>query len=170
MPRGQGLLDLRLTRPEPVHGGVEILRLYRSEPEHFSQCGDRALGIQRTGGGELGVRSEHARGDERNRAITLRTATRREQAVDPELLERAEHGGDMAVGARAGDVEDVGGGHEGLAAERAADEVDDRIGQMREVAQRLVLDLARVAVGASQQVGLVDAALVAARRSDDVNN
>jgi hypothetical protein len=60
--------------------------------------------------------------------------------------------------------------HEGLALQRAADDVDQRIGQMRQIAQRLVLDLAVFAVAAAQQVGGVDLVLVDATRGDDVSS
>ena len=58
---------------------------------------------------------------------------------------------------------------EGFAAQRPADHLDDAIGQMREVAERLVLDLAVLAIASAQQMRGVVAALVVAPRSDDVN-
>jgi hypothetical protein len=72
------------------------------------------------------------------------------------------------MGARANHLEGLGGGNEGLALERAPDDVDQRIGQVRQVAQGLVLDLAVFAVAAAQQVGAVDLVLVGAPRGDDV--
>ncbi|MES1264666.1 MAG: hypothetical protein ABUU24_03325, partial [Variovorax sp.] len=75
----------------------------------------------------------------------------------------------MAVGARARDLERRGHGHEGLALQRAPDDLDEFVGQVRQVAQGLVLDLAVLAVAAAQQVGAIDLVLVGARRSDDVS-
>jgi hypothetical protein len=66
----------------------------------------------------------------------------------------------MAMSARAQHLEGRRGGHEGLALQRAADDVDQRIGQVRQIAQRLVLDLAAFAVAAAQQVGAIDLVLV----------
>ena len=66
-------------------------------------------------------------------------------------------------------VEGLGGRNEGLALERAPDDVDQRIGQMRQVAKGLVLDLAVLAVAAAQQVGAIDLVLVGAMRGDDVS-
>jgi hypothetical protein len=74
----------------------------------------------------------------------------------------------MPVRARAHDLEGLGDGHEGLALEGAADDVDEGFGQVGEVAQGLVLDLAVFAVAATQEVGAVDLALVGALRGDDV--
>ena len=96
-------------------------------------------------------------------------ASRRQQAVEAELLQGSEHSGDMAVGPRAGDLEQLIGGEQRLAAQGASDQLDDGVGEMGEVAEGLVLDLAVFAVGTSEQVGAVDAPLVAALRSDDMD-
>ena len=72
------------------------------------------------------------------------------------------------MGARAHDLEGLGGGNEGLALERAPDDVDQRIGEMRQVAQGLVFDLAVFAVAAAQQVGAIDLVLVGALSSNYV--
>ena len=94
-------------------------------------------------------------------------------SVVPELKHMAGHRGacsqHMAVGTRARDVERRGHWHEGLALQRAPDDLDEFIGQVRQVAQGLVLDLAVLAIAATQQVGAVDLVLVGARRSDDVS-
>ena len=70
---------------------------------------------------------------------------------------------------RGDDFEAFLGGREGLPTQRAAHEFDDVIGQMREVAERLVLDLVAVAIASVQQMRGVDAALVLVPRSDDMN-
>ena len=61
----------------------------------------------------------------------------------------------MPVRARADYFERFTHRYERLAGERAVNDLDERLGQMREVAQRLVLDGAAFAVAAAQQVGLV---------------
>src|SRR3989337_1547351 len=52
--------------------------------------------------------------------------------------------------------------HQHLAPERAADQFDRGDGEMREIAESLVLDLVAFAVGAPEEVGLVEFVLVAA--------
>jgi len=47
----------------------------------------------------------------------------------------------MAMSARTRDLEGIGQGHEGLALQRAANDVDQRLGQMRQVAQVSFLTL-----------------------------
>ena len=59
----------------------------------------------------------------------------------------------MTVRERSNDANGVGGGDEGLALERAFDEVDEVIGQMGEVAEGLVSDGLSLANGASEQMG-----------------
>jgi len=92
-----------------------------------------------------------------------------EQARDLEPAHGAQHRGGVAVRPGGDDLEALAGRHERLAAQRPADDVDQAVGQMREVAQRLVLDLAVLAKAAAQQMGAVDAAFVRAGRGDDVN-
>jgi hypothetical protein len=82
--------------------GVEIVGLHRFESEHLSQRGGRALAIQRAGRGELRVRSEYTRGDERHGPIALGAATSGEKAIEAELLEGAEHGRGSMVNASSG--------------------------------------------------------------------
>ena len=50
----------------------------------------------------------------------------------------------------------------------AANDVDDALRQVGQIAQSLVFDLAAFAVGAPQQAGAADQAPVLARRGDDV--
>jgi hypothetical protein len=94
---------------------------------------------------------------------------RAEQRGEVEAAHGAEHRLDVAMRTRGDDLEALGGGHQGFAAQGTAHQVDDGVGQMGEVAERLVLDLGAVAEGSAQQVGGVDAAFVMARRGDDVD-
>ena len=59
------------------------------------------------------------------------------------------HGLHMAVRARACDLKGLCQRYEGLTLQRATDDLDQRLGQVREVAQRLVLDGAALAVATS---------------------
>jgi hypothetical protein len=74
----------------------------------------------------------------------------------------------MAVRPRARDLESLRQRHEGLALKRAANDLDQRLGQMREIAQSLVLDGPALAIAAPQQMRAIDLILVLARRGDDV--
>ena len=66
----------------------------------------------------------------------------------------------MAMGKRTLDVEVLAGDHMGLARQGLSDE-PDRLGrQVGKVGERLVLDLAALAIGVTQQMGLVDLVLV----------
>ena len=73
------------------------------------------------------------------------------------------------MGVGGDDLEGLGGRNEGLAFEGAADDVDQGVGQVGEVAQGLVAHVGAVAIAAAQEMGLVDLAIVVAGRSDDVN-
>src|SRR5262245_20596750 len=59
--------------------------------------------------------------------------------------------------------------HECLAAQGAAHQLDHFAGQMRQIAERLVLYLVAVAIASAEQMGDVFAALILPPRSDDVN-
>jgi hypothetical protein len=74
----------------------------------------------------------------------------------------------MAVRTRARDLKGLRHRHEGLALQRATDDLDQRLRQVREIAQRLVPDGAALAVAAPQQVRAIDLPLVLAGRGDDV--
>ena len=51
----------------------------------------------------------------------------------------------------------------------SSNDVDERFGQVRQVAQRLVLDGAAFAITASQEVGAIDLVLIATGCGDDVS-
>lgn len=75
----------------------------------------------------------------------------------------------MAVRTRARDLEGLTPRHEGLPLQCAANHVDQRLGQMGEIAQGLVLDLAVLAIAAPEQMGAIDLVFVLAGRGDDVS-
>jgi hypothetical protein len=76
-----------------------------------------------------------------------------DEVVEAKPLDHLEDGFDVSVRERSRDADGVGGGDEGLALERAFDEVDDAIRQMREVAERLVSDGLALADGPPEQMG-----------------
>ena len=66
----------------------------------------------------------------------------------------------MPMRARAFDVESRFWRHQRLAPQSSADHVNDRRRQVRQIAQRLMLDLATFPIGAAQQVSLIDFAFI----------
>ena len=75
----------------------------------------------------------------------------------------------MAMGERAGTVEAAFGIDEGLAFEGSADEIDNEVGEMGDVAEGFMFDAAVLAEGPTQEVSAVDLVFVAARGGGYVN-
>ncbi len=78
------------------------------------------------------------------------------------MAQGAQHRLDVAVRQRAIDEEGLGGGDEALAGQRAADDIDERVGEVGEVAEGFVFDLAAEAEGAAEQVGGIGFAFIVA--------
>ena len=83
-----------------------------------------------------------------------------DEVLQSQLADHRQDGLDMAVWERAGDAEGVGGGDEGLALEGAFDDFDEVVGEMGEVAERLVGDGLSLADGPPEQMGDVGLTLV----------
>ena len=75
----------------------------------------------------------------------------------------------MTVGKAAHAAEALGGMDEVLALQGAADEVDGVVGEVGDVAEGLVLDLAVFPVASPEEVGAVDLVLVLPGRGGYVN-
>src|SRR4051794_16702107 len=75
----------------------------------------------------------------------------------------------MAVRERASDGEGVSSGDERFPLEGAFDEIDDVIGQVREIAKSLVSDGVPLADGPSEQMGDVGLSLVDPGRGSHMN-
>jgi hypothetical protein len=165
MPRRKLALDDVLALKQPVHGPVEVVLIGPGDVQILGQ----GAGVPPACRCQLGVRRHDAGRDHGHHQVGLATRPRTEQRGDIEPAHGAQHRLDVAVRARGDDLEALAERHEGFAAQRAAYQLDDGIGQVREVAQGLVLDLAVLAEGAAQQMAGVDAALVLALRGDDVN-
>jgi hypothetical protein len=163
---GELLLDRVLARQQPIHGRIQIVLVGIGHTEVFSQ----GRAVPAPGGGQLGVGLDDARGHHGQHQIALTAGLRSEHRSKAQALHGQrrrpahDHGRENARPRRHGT-----GSNEGLALQRAPDDVDQRIGQMRQIAQGLVLDLAVLAVAAPQQVGAVDLVLVGATRGDDVS-
>ena len=169
VPLGESLLDGGLPLDEPVHRRVQVMGVDVAEPEQLAQSGHGAVRSQPPGGGQLRARVDDAGDDESEDEVAKATGAAGDEGVQPELLEGAEDGGDVAVGQAADTPEHLLGVDERLALERATNQLDDGVGQMGDVAEGLVLDLAVLAEGASQEMGSVGLVSVAALRGGHVH-
>jgi len=113
------------------------------------------------GGGELGARLEQALDDKRCDEVALARRLRGDQPLQTQLAKGTQHGIDVALGQRALDEEGFRRGNEGLAGERAANDVNERFRQMGEIAEGFVLDLLADAERAAEPVGSISLAFVA---------
>ena len=100
---GQRGLDRRLAGQQPVERGIQLLLVDWPQAEHRAQAGGGGGRIERLGGRQLRGRGEDPADDQRHDQIAAAVALGAEQAVETDLAQRAEHGGDMAVRQRAGD-------------------------------------------------------------------
>ena len=98
MALGQAPLDGVLTVEQPVHGGVEIVLVGVPDAERLGERVARGGLRQAPGGGQFRARIEDACGDQGNDALALGGGGAGDGAVEAQLLQGAEHGGDMAVG------------------------------------------------------------------------
>ncbi len=161
---GQPPLDPILALQQPVHGGVELVLVGVLDAEHGPQRG-RAPAPRRR---QLGAGREEAGGDHPHAEIALPGRRAVEQQVETEAAQRAQHRDDVAVG-EAALQHQLAGGEELLARQPTADDVDEVGREVGDVADGLVLDLAAFAIGAAQQVALVDPVLVASTHPSHVD-
>ena len=151
---GEDLLDAGLAAAQKVEGGVEFVLVDLAEAEH---------GAERVGGGrlaelargrELGGRLDDPRHDHGQDQLGPALRSVRQHLVEPEPAHRPEHGGDVAVRQRAGDLEALGAErHEGLPGQHPAQAVDLRLRPIGDVGERARLDLAALAIALAQQDG-----------------
>ena len=101
--------------------------------------------------------------DQRQRQVPL-GAGRAEQRGQAQLHRGRVHGGDVPVRHRGGDRHRLPGRHQPLALQGRLDRIDRLGRQRRQVRQRLMPDLAAVAVGAAHQHRLIHPLLAGLRR------
>ena len=169
MEPGEPVFDLLLSGQEPVHSFVELILRHRAEGEFVPQGRDRGLIIDPLGDGELGSGVDDPRDDHCHHEIPLPRGPGGDPPHKAQAPECAEGGGDVPVGQAPEALEAVVDGDEAFALEGPADDVDHPRGEVGEVAQRLVLDLAAVAEGAPEEVSFVGLVLVASPRGGYVN-
>ena len=140
-----------------------------AEPERLAQGGHGALGGKGAGGRELRLRVDDA-GDNQGHDEVARAARRAgDERGQAELPQGAEHGGDVAMWQASDAVESVLGVDERLALQGTTDQIDDAVGQVRDVSEGFVLDPSVLAEGTSEQMGVVGLVLVAARGGGYMN-
>ncbi len=148
VPLGELLLDRWLTLQQPVHGVVELICRGLGDVQLLGQGGVLPV----SGVGQLGAGEQQPFGDHSDDQIAALRRLSGDEVVEAELADHREDGVDMAVRARARDAKGVGHGNEGLALERATDEVDDVDRKVREVSEGFMLDLPVLSEGASEVV------------------
>ncbi len=90
---------------------------------------------QTPGGSQLRSRVEDTGGDQGEGPFALGRGNRGDGAVEAQLAQSAQHGGDMAMGRGTGDVEGVVAADEGFVPEQPAQRLDFRGGPGRQVGQ-----------------------------------
>lgn len=138
-----------LSREEPVEGGVEIIDLRILHPEFLGQGG----GVPEPGRGELRAGSDESLRDHGQHELAFAAGFGSDQRRHPELAHDTQDGFHMAMGARAGDDEDVLGADELLSAEEAAEGLDLLRGPVGEVGESALADLAFFAPGLAEEDG-----------------
>ena len=163
MAPGQGVLDgLLAGTQEPVHGAVDLVFIDGAETEGLREGGECGLAGERPGGGQLGLGIDDPGDDQGDDQIPVPASGAGQEGIELELLEGGQDGGDVAMGERAGAVEEVIGVDEGLALEGSSDEIDDGVGEMGDVAEGFMLDFTVLTEGSTEQVSAVDLVFVAA--------
>ena len=166
MAPGQGILDgLLAGTQQPVHGPVDLVFIDGAETEGLREGGEGGLAGERPGGGQLGLGVDDSGDDQ----IPVPAPGAGQQRIQLEFLEGGQDGGDVTMGERAGAVEEVFGVDEGLAFEGSADELDDGVGEMGDVAEGFMFDSAVLAEGATEEMGAVDLVFVTASGGGYVN-
>ena len=138
----QALFDTPLAPYQPVHRCVELILVDRLQLQDLAEGGDRALRVQGASGGQFGAGVDDAGDNHGDDEIAPATGRTSDEGMQAELLEGAEDGGDMAVRVAAQAAEGGLGIDQGFAFESSADEIDDVVGEVGDVAEGFMLDLA----------------------------
>ena len=153
---------IKLAPYQPVHRCVELILVDRLQPQDLAEGGDSALRVQGASGGQFGAGVDDAGDNHGDDEVAPATGRTSDEGMQAELLEGAEDGGDMAVRVAAQAGEGGLGIDQGFAFESSADKIDDVVGEVGDVAEGFMLDLAVVAEGSAQQMGTVGGVFVMA--------
>lgn len=113
----------------------------------------RSFFAQLARGAQLGRRFDDAGNDHGQSQFCQPRRGFRQQAVQAELLRRAEDGGDMAVRQRAFDAQIVDGQRHGFVLQHAAQGLDLRIRPIGDIGDGARPDLAAIAIAFAQEDG-----------------
>jgi hypothetical protein len=142
-------LDPLLALQQPVH---RLKQLGLLDVAQVELLGQRRL-PEAARGRQLGARADQPLHDHRDDQVALATALARDQPLEIERAQHAQHRRHVTVPQRPADLKARVQVDQPPAGELRADALDDLDRQVREVAQVLVPDLAlRVAIGAPQQM------------------
>jgi hypothetical protein len=142
------LLDPLLTRKQPVQRAVELILVGASDSQLVAERRLR----QRADGRKLRARRERLLTDHRQTQIALAARRAVKQPSQLQPARHRQHRPHVAGRQRALDRKRRLAVDIAATGKRAADQLDHLIGQVREVRQRLVLDLGALTVGAAQQM------------------
>ena len=151
----QALLDALLASQQPVHRLVQLILIDRAEAQRGAEGGDGAFGSEGTSGGQLGASVDDAGDDHGQDQIARAAGGTGDEGMQAELLEEAEDGGDVAVRGTAHTGEEGLGINQGLTLEGSADEIDDVVWEVRDIAEGFMFDLAVLAKGSAEEVGVI---------------
>jgi hypothetical protein len=132
---------------------IELVLVGVPQPQDLPERAVERLGVQGPSGGELGAGIEQALHDHRHAKLPSAAGLGGEQGVETEAAQRAERGGDGAVGAGAQDLEGIleGRGWRRLALEDLAEGLDALGRPVGEVGEGAVLDLRAFAEALAQE-------------------
>ena len=153
MALGQAPFDALLTLAQPVHGGVQVVLVDRAQVQGLGQRIARGGLGEASGGGELGAGVEHAGDDQGHDAVAFGGALGGDEPLEGERSQRAEHGGDMAVGAGTHDVEGVVACDERFVLEQPAQHFDFLPRPLGEVVEGAFFDFPALAPAFAQEDG-----------------
>ena len=132
----QALFDTPLAPHQPVHRLVQLVLVDCTQLQDLAQGGDCALRVQGAGSGQFGAGVDDAGDDHGDDQIAQAAGGTSDEGMQVELLEGAEDGGDVAVGVATQAGEGSFGIDQRFAFESSADEIDDVVGEMGDIAVR----------------------------------
>ena len=154
MMLGQRPLHGLLTPIEPIQRVIERGFIDRAQAKHLTQAGGGGQRRERPCGGEFRRWCCKSGNDHGNDQVPVAVAARTEHAIQADLPQRAEDGGNMAVRERALDREDRLLGRQDRAALEQRLEALDEFGRpIGEIEDGAFLDLAVIAIRFTQQDG-----------------
>ena len=153
VPFGQTVFDAALTREQPVHSVVQIIRWGRFHLQRFGKTAGRRLWTQSSSCSQFGLGIQNPGCNHGDTQVPIRRARCIEQLRQSQFADRADDRGHMTVRQRADNVEIVAIGGEGFALEHPPQGLDLSRRPIGDIGQGALADLATVTKGFSQQSG-----------------